>query len=60
MLKYKIYYTTILSNLKKNNVFIRYFSKNYTYLDSLNYSLKVLKFFKEKKNQKQNHINFFK
>jgi acyl-coenzyme A synthetase/AMP-(fatty) acid ligase len=49
MIKYKVYYTSILSNLKKKNVFIRYFSKNYTYLDSLSYSLKVLKFFKEKK-----------
>jgi acyl-coenzyme A synthetase/AMP-(fatty) acid ligase len=49
MAKYKVYYTSILSNLKKNNIFIRYFSKNYTYLDSLSYSFKVLKFFKEKK-----------
>jgi acyl-coenzyme A synthetase/AMP-(fatty) acid ligase len=58
MLKYKLYYTTILSNLKKNNVFIRYFSKNYTYSDSLSYSLKVLKFFKEKKIKNKTILTF--
>ena len=58
MIKYKIYYTSILSNLKKNNVFIRYFSKNYTYLDSLSYSLKVLKFFKEKKIKNKTILTF--
>lgn len=49
MSKYKLYYTTILSNLKKKNIFIRYFSRKHTYLDSFSYSLKLLKFFKEKK-----------
>jgi acyl-coenzyme A synthetase/AMP-(fatty) acid ligase len=58
MVEYKIYYTSILSNLKKKNVFVRYFPKNYTYLDSLSYSLKILKFFKEKKIKNKTILTF--
>ena len=57
-MKYKLYYTTVLSNLKKKNVLIRYFSKKYTYLDSLSYSLKLLKFFKEKKIKNKTILTF--
>jgi acyl-coenzyme A synthetase/AMP-(fatty) acid ligase len=58
MENYKDYYNSILLNLKKKNTFIRYFSKNYTYLDSLNYSLKVLGFLKEKKLKNKTILTF--
>ena len=58
MVDYKLYYLTILFNLKKNNIFYSYFSNNFTYLESLNYSFKVLKFLKKNKIKNKTILTF--
>lgn len=58
MLKYRNYYIKIFNNLKKKKLFYSYYSKSFTYLESFNYSLEILKFLKNNKIKNKTILTF--